>query len=300
MAGLQHVFCYRRTLRIALLNVPLVLLQSLLKITQRFSNVDCVAFLAWYPVNDPLSWLLRDRILQSCTQGPFPGWSTMGDSDAERSQSFPNRFTHSTDIWNRHPCRHSGYFTMACHWPRVWTHLLVGHGPSVWKSLVVGHGPRVWRSLLVGHGPSVWGSLPVGHGPRVWSYLLFHPSYHTLDETLRVVIGPQHFLHMRRLEISSVYIPICEVRLYKVSFFLLWFSIWGRGTQLSRNVMGKKWNQIVGLKRIFCFLSCLNCLLSWDKNLINTASLSLSLAVGQHWPLINSLHHQALACTNPF
>ena len=33
--------------------------------------------------------------------------------------------------------------------------------------------------------------------------------------------------------------------------------------------MGKKWNQIVGLKRIFCFLSCLNCLLSWDKNLIN-------------------------------
>ena len=28
-------------------------------------------------------------------------------------------------------------------------------------------------------------------------------------------------------------------------------------------------NQIVGLKRFFCFLSCLNCLLSWDKNLIN-------------------------------
>ena len=53
---------------------------------------------------------------------------------------------------------------------------------------------------------------------------------------------------------------------WSVSFFLLWFSIWGRGTQLSRNVMGKKWNKIVGLKRIFCFLSCLNCLLSWDKS----------------------------------
>ena len=31
--------------------------------------------------------------------------------------------------------------------------------------------------------------------------------------------------------------------------------------------MEKKRNQIVGLKRIFCF--CLHCLLSWDKNLIN-------------------------------
>ena len=40
---------------------------------------------------------------------------------------------------------------------------------------------------------------------------------------------------------------------WSVSFFLLWFSIWGRGTQLSRNVMEKKWNQIVGLKRIFVF-----------------------------------------------
>ena len=161
VAGLQHMLCYRRTLQIVLLDVPLMFSQSLLKITQRFSKVDCVAFLARYPVNDPLPWLLRDRTLQSGTQGPFPWRSTMGDSNTEWSQSFPDGFTHSTDVWNRHPCRHSGYFMMACHWPRVWTHPLVGHGPSVWRCLVVGHGPRVWRSLLVGHGPRVWRCLLV-------------------------------------------------------------------------------------------------------------------------------------------
>ena len=48
---------------------------------------------------------------------------------------------------------------------------------------------------------------------------------------------------------------------WSVSFFLLWLSIWGRGTQLSRNVMGKKWNQIVGLKRFFasCPVSIVFC-----------------------------------------
>ena len=107
-----------------------------------------------------LDLILRDRILQSCTQGPFPWRSTMGDSKTERSQSFSDCFTHSTDVWNRHPCRHSGYFTMVCHWPRVWTRPLVGHGP------------RVWRCLLVGHGPRVWGSLPVGHGPVMEPFLI--------------------------------------------------------------------------------------------------------------------------------
>ena len=62
VASLQHMLCYRRTLQIVLLDVPLVFSQSLLKITQRFSNVDCVVFLARYPVNYPLPWLLRDRI----------------------------------------------------------------------------------------------------------------------------------------------------------------------------------------------------------------------------------------------
>ena len=56
VASLQHMLCYRRTLQIVLLDVPLVFSQSLFKIyTQRFSNVDCVAFLARYPVNDPLT-----------------------------------------------------------------------------------------------------------------------------------------------------------------------------------------------------------------------------------------------------
>ena len=39
----------------------------------------------------------------------------------------------------------------------------------------------------------------------------------TKRETLRIVIGPQNFLYMRRLEISSVYIPICKVRLYSAN-----------------------------------------------------------------------------------
>ena len=82
----------------------------------------------------------------------------------------------------------------------------------------------------------------------VWMFLISFPY--------RLAVSHFHGLFFRYLTRS-------------VSFFLLWFSIWGRGTQLSRNVMGKKWNRIVGLKRIFCFLSCLNCLLSWDKNLIN-------------------------------
>ena len=186
-------------------------------------DVDSVAFLERYPINGPLLWPLRDQILQPCTQGPFPWQSTMGDTNTERSQSFSDGFTHSTDILNRHPCRHSGYCTMVCPLARVWTRLLVGHGtsvwrclvvdhrPRVWRSLLVGHGPRVWRCLLVRHGPSVWGSLPVGHRPRVWRCLLFHPFYNSLKKTLLVVIGPQNFLYMRCLEISSVYNPICKV-----------------------------------------------------------------------------------------
>ena len=48
---------------------------------------------------------------------------------------------------------------------------------------------------------------------------------------------------------------------WSVSSLLLWLSIWGRGTQLSRNVMGKKWNQVVGLKGFFasCPVSIVFC-----------------------------------------
>ena len=112
---------------------------------------------------------------------------------------------------------------------RVWQHV-------IWRTIVL---TLVWVSIF-----SKFGSVPL-------QFECFSISF-----PYRLALSHCHGLFFRYLT-------------WSVSFFLLWFSIWGRGTQLSRNVMGKKWNQIVGIKRIFCFLSCLNCLLSWDKNLIN-------------------------------